>query len=146
MKMLAESISSINPKFKVQARSVEWATFVNQQNKRVLPIFYIGWGADFPNPHNFIYTYMYKTGLYANRCSYDNPEADKLIEEALASTDAKVRQRDYYRLQEIWQEDVPGIMLHQPIVQMYFRDWVQGYYFHPMENAPNWFKMYSKGY
>jgi peptide/nickel transport system substrate-binding protein len=147
MKMLAESISSINPKFKVQARSVEWATFVNQQNKRVLPIFYIGWGADFPDPHNFIYTYMYsKGGLYANRCSYANPEADKLIEQGLAASDAATRKAAYYRLQAIWQEDVPGIMLHQPIRQSYFKDWVKGYYFHPMENNPNWFKMYSKKY
>jgi peptide/nickel transport system substrate-binding protein len=147
MKMLAESIGSINPKFKVQARSVEWATFVNQQNKKVLPIFYIGWGADFPDPHNFIYTYMYsKGGLYANRCSYVNPEADKLIEQGLAASDDATRKAAYYRLQAIWQEDVPGIMLHQPIRQQYFKDWVKGYYFHPMENNPNWFKMYSKGY
>lgn len=146
MKMLAESISAINPKFKIQARGVEWATFVNQQNKRMLPIFYIGWGADFPDPHNFIYTYMYsKGGLYANRCSYANPEADKLIEEALYSSDPKVREKDYFRLQQIWLEDVPGIMLHQPIRQNYFKDWVKGYYFHPMENNPNWFKMYTKG-
>jgi peptide/nickel transport system substrate-binding protein len=147
MKMLAESINSINPKFKVQARSVEWATFVNQQNKKVLPIFYIGWGADFADPHNFIYTYMYsKGGLYANRCSYANPEADKLIEEGLAATDPAKRKAAYYRLQDIWQEDVPGIMLHQPIHQTYVKDWVKGYYFHPMENYPNQFVMYSKGY
>jgi peptide/nickel transport system substrate-binding protein len=146
MKLLAESISSINPKFKVTPRSVEWATFVNQQNKKVLPIFYIGWGADFPDPHNFIYTYMYKTGLYANRCSYNNPEADKLIEQGMAESDPAKRKAIYYRLQDIWQEDVPGIMLHQPIRQQYFKDWVKGYYFHPMENNPNWFKMYSKGY
>ncbi len=147
MKMLAESISSINPKFKVQARSVEWATFVNQQNKKVLPIFYIGWGADFADPHNFIYTYMYsKGGLYANRCSYANPEADKLIEQGLAASDDATRKKAYYRLQDIWQEDVPGIMLHQPIRQNYFKDWVKGYYFHPMENNPNQFVMYSKKY
>lgn len=146
MKLLAESITSLNPKFKVTPRSVEWATFVNQQNKRLLPIFYIGWGADFADPHNFIYTYMYKTGLYANRCSYNNPEADKLIEQGMLETDAAKRKEIYYRLQAIWQEDVPGIMLHQPIRQQYFKDWVKGYYFHPMENIPNWFRMYSKAY
>jgi len=146
MKMLAESLNTINPKFKVQARGIEWATFVNQQNKKMLPIFYIGWGADFADPHNFIYTYMYKTGLYSNRCSYKNPEADKLIEEGLATSDPAKRKAAYYRLQDIWLEDVPGIMLHQPIRQQYFKDWVKGYYFHPMENNPNWFKMYSKGY
>jgi peptide/nickel transport system substrate-binding protein len=37
-------------------------------------------------------------------------------------------------------------MLHQPIRQQYFKDWVKGYYFHPMENSPNWFRMYSKSY
>jgi peptide/nickel transport system substrate-binding protein len=146
MKLLAEAITGLNPKFKVQARSVEWATFVNQQNQHVLPIFYIGWGADFADPHNFIYTYMYKTGLHASRCGYSNPEADKLIEQGLAETDAAKRKAIYYRLQDLWQEDVPGIMLHQPIRQQYFKDWVKGYFFHPMENTPNWFKIYSKGY
>jgi peptide/nickel transport system substrate-binding protein len=144
MKLLAESLSQVNPKFKVTPRAVEWATFVNQQNKKVLPIFYIGWGADFADPHNFIYTYMYRTGLYANRCGYSNPEADKLIEEGMAATDPAKRKAAYYRLQDIWQQDVPGIMLHQPIRQEYFKDWVKGYYFHPMENNPNWFKIYSK--
>jgi peptide/nickel transport system substrate-binding protein len=147
MAMLAESLKNINPKFKVQPRAVDWATFVQQQNKKVLPIFYIGWGADFADPHNFIYTYMYsKGGLYANRCSYSNPEADKLIEEGLAASDPAARKAAYYRLQDIWLEDVPGIMLHQPIRQQYFKDWVKGYYFHPMENNPNQFAMYSKGY
>jgi len=146
MKLLAEDISSINPKFKVQPRSVEWATFVNQQNQKVLPIFYIGWGADFADPHNFIYTYMYKTGLYASRCGYSNDEANRLIEQGLAETDAAKRKAIYYRLQDIWQEDVPGIMLHQPIRQEYFKDWVKGYLFHPMENHPNMFKMYAKSY
>ncbi len=146
MKMLAESLGKINPKFQVTPRAVEWATFVNQQNKRQLPIFYIGWGADFPDPHNFIYTYMYgPSGLYANRCSYDNPEADKLIEQGMAEQNPAKRKAIYYRLQDIWQQDVPGIMLHQPIIQVYVKDWVKGYYFHPMENIPNWFKMYSKG-
>jgi peptide/nickel transport system substrate-binding protein len=146
MKLLAESLSSINPKFKVTPRSVEWATFTNQQNKKVLPIFYIGWGADFPDPHNFVYTYMYKTGLYANRCGYDIPEANKLVEQGLSESDPAKRKAIYYRLQDIWLEEVPGIMLHQPIRQQYFKDWVKGYYFHPMENQPNRFTMYSKGY
>ena len=146
MKLLAEAITGLNPKFKVQARSVEWATFVNSQNKKLLPIFYIGWGADFADPHNFIYTYMYKTGLHASRCGYNSPEADKLIEQGLAETDAAKRKAIYYRLQDLWQEDVPGIMLHQPIRQQYFKDWVKGYFFHPMENNPNWFRIYSKGY
>jgi peptide/nickel transport system substrate-binding protein len=146
MKMLAESIMSLNPKFKLTVRGVEWATFVNQQNKKMLPIFYIGWGADYPDPHNFVQPYMHSEGLFANRCGYNNPEVDKLVEEGVLETDPAKRQTMYYRLQDIWLEDNIGIMLHQPIIQHYFKDWVQGYYFHPMENYPNWFKMYSKGY
>jgi len=73
-------------------------------------------------------------------------EADKLIEQGLAETDPAKRKAIYYRLQDIWQEEVPGIMLHQPIRQMYFRDWVKGYFFHPMENNPIGFKIFSKAY
>ncbi len=134
MKMLAENIMMINPKFKVNVRGVEWATYVDLQRNRRLSSFNIGWGADYPDPDNFVNPYMYSQGLYGGRCAYNNAEADKLIEEAAVELDPAKRKAMYYRLQDIWLEDAVGIMQHQPIRINYFKDWVKGYVFHPMEN------------
>ena len=146
LKMLAENVMSLNPKFRINVRGVEWATFVDMQRQRLMPVFYIGWGADYPDPHNFVQPYMHSTGLFAGRTGYNNPEVDKLIEEGVAETDPAKRKEIYYRLQDIWLEDIPGIMMYQPIDTKFYRDWVKGYVFHPMENNPDMFKQYSKGY
>jgi peptide/nickel transport system substrate-binding protein len=133
MKMLAENIMKVNPKFKIEVRGVEWATFVDLQRQKRLPIFYIGWGADYPDPDNFAQPYMYSQGLYGGRSGYKNAEADKLVEQGAIELDAAKRKAIYYRLQEIWLEDNPGIVFHQPKGNRYFRDWVQGFVFNPMD-------------
>ncbi|TFG59661.1 MAG: ABC transporter substrate-binding protein [Spirochaetales bacterium] len=146
LKMLAETVMSINPKFKVNVRGVEWATYVDMQRQRTMPVFYIGWGADYPDPHNFVQPYMHSTGLFSGRTGYNNPEVDKLVETGVLETDQTKRKAIYMRLQDIWMEDTIGIMLHQPVIQQYAKDWLKGYVFHPMENSPPEFKQFSKGY
>jgi len=136
MKMFAENVMKVNPKFQVEVRGVEWPTFLDAQRQRRLPIFYIGWGADFPDPDNFVNPYMYSpSGTFAKYASYKNAEADKLIEQGAVEIDAAKRKVIYYRLQDIWIEDIVGIVQHQPVGNRYFRDWVKGYAWHPMENA-----------
>jgi len=145
VQMLAENVMSLNPKFRVNVRGVEWATYVDMVTNRTMPIFYIGWGADFPDPHNFMHPYMHSKGYYGGRCGYSNPEVDRLIETASVETDPAKRKEMYYRLQEIYLEDAPGIVLHQPVRTKYFRDWAKGYVFHPMENEYK-YKMFEKTY
>jgi len=133
-KLFAENIASINPKFKVNVRAIEWATFVETQRLKTMPIYYIGWGADYPHPDNFMYTYMHSSGLYAGRTGYKNAEADALLDQGQVELDPKKAEAIYMKLQKIWLEDLPGIALHQPITNRYFKDWVKGYQFHSMEN------------
>lgn len=145
MKMLAENIMSLNPKFELNVRGIEWATYVDMTTNKTMPIFYIGWGADFPDPHNFAQPYMHSKGYFGGKCGYSNPEVDALIEEGAVSTDPARRREIYLKLQDIWLRDNIGIMMHQPIRRWYFKDWVQGYVFHPMENR--WkYKMFDKSY
>lgn len=145
VRMLSENLARINPKFKMNVRAVEWAEFLDLQRLKRLPLFYIGWGADYPDPDNFVVPYMHSQGLYGGRSTYKNPEVDKLVEEGAVTLDPNRRKEIYYRLQELWIEDAPGIIMHQPIGNRYFKDWVKGYQFHPMENPYN-YKMFTKGY
>jgi peptide/nickel transport system substrate-binding protein len=144
MKMLAENMMMLNPKFKVNVRGVEWATYVDLQRNRRLSSFNIGWGADYPDPDNFVNPYMYSEGLYGGRCNYNNPEADKLILDAAVELNAAKRKEMYYRLQDIWLEDAVGIIQHQPVGNRYFKDWVKGYIYHPMEQQYRYYE-FSKG-
>lgn len=53
-----------------------------------------------------------RTGGGNNFCSYSNPEVDALIDQGLQTVDPEARRAIYYRIQEIYAEDVPSLYLH----------------------------------
>ncbi len=125
--MLAENISSLNPKFKIEVRNVEWKDYLVQYRNFMYPIFLIGWGADYADPHNFVYTYMHSQGVYGRFMAYKNEEVDRLCDEGIATIDPAKRNEIYSRLQDLWYEDAPGVMLYQQIVVRAYKDYVKGY-------------------
>jgi len=135
MKMLAENVTSLNPKFEINVRGVDWSVYVDNVRKRTMPIFFIGWAPDYPDPDNYAHPYMHSQGHYAGRAGYSNPEADRLIEEAAVSLDPDERREMYFRLQEIWVEDAPGIANSQPLSRRYMKNWVKGHFYNPMQSG-----------
>ncbi len=136
MKMLAENVASLNPKFKLNVRGVEWSEYVNMIRRRTMPIYFIGWAPDYPDPSNYVYPYMDSSGTFAGRANYHNPVADELIEKAAVELDPAKRKVMYYKLQKIWLEDAVGIMIAQPLGRRYMKDWVKGSYYNPMQSSP----------
>jgi len=51
----------------IAAVGVPWATYLPALRAKQLPLFFIGWLADFPDPHNWLYPFMYSTGTYSSR-------------------------------------------------------------------------------
>jgi peptide/nickel transport system substrate-binding protein len=51
----------------IQALGIPWATYLPQLRAKQLPVFSIGWMADFPDPHNWFYPFMSSTGTYSSR-------------------------------------------------------------------------------
>jgi peptide/nickel transport system substrate-binding protein len=97
----------------------------------LLPIFQIGWAADYPDAHNFIFPYMHSSGTFSGWQNYNNPEADALIAQGISATDPAERQTIYDQLTNLYYTDAPGIMISQGLGRRYFRSWVQGYVFNP---------------
>jgi peptide/nickel transport system substrate-binding protein len=145
LKILSENVMSLNPKFKLNVRAIEWAVILDLQRQRRLPIFYMGWGADYPDPDNFMQPYMHSQGHWAMYGSYSNPEADRLVEQGALEVDPDRRREIYYRLQDLWLQDAVGIILYQRVDNFYFKDWVSGFVFHPMQNEYK-YSMFEKGY
>ncbi len=48
LEILEYNIESINPKFKVNVVGLEWATVLDKLRTASLPVFVMGWLADFP--------------------------------------------------------------------------------------------------
>ncbi len=130
--MLAENIMSLNPRFRIEVRNVEWKDYLVKYRSYRYPIFITGWAADYADPHNFLYTFMHSRGVYGRYLSYQNKEVDRLCEAGIATVDPAERENIYARLQNLWYEESIGIPLYQQINVRAYRDYVHGYVANPM--------------
>ena len=125
--MLAENIMSLNSKFHIEIRNVEWKDYLVAYRNFRYPIFITGWAADYADPHNFLNTFMHSRGTYGQFMAYENPEVDQLCEAGIATVDPARRQKIYAWLQHLWYEDAIGILLYQQINVRAYRNYVHGY-------------------
>jgi peptide/nickel transport system substrate-binding protein len=125
--MLAENMMSLNPKFRIEVRNVEWKDYLVKYRNYRYPIFITGWGADYADPHNFLYTFMHSQGVYGRYMAYQNNEVDRLCDAGITTVDPKKREQIYSKLQQLWYEEAIGIPLYQQINVRAYRDYVHGY-------------------
>ena len=125
---------SLNPKFQIGVRGVEWPVYLENRKLKRMPIYFLGWAPDYPDPDNYAFPYMHSEGDFAGRQGYKNPVVDDLVKKAGVELDATKRQAMYYKLQDIWLEDVITILAQQPLRRRFVKDWVKGYYYSPMES------------
>ncbi|GBC69281.1 putative D,D-dipeptide-binding periplasmic protein DdpA [archaeon HR01] len=143
--IIKKNVESINPKFKIEVRNVDWPVFLRSMIQRKLPIFFIGWLADYPDPHNFYQPFFHSSGTFAQWQGYSNPQVDELIETAAKSTDPAERQRIYRQLDSIYYEEAISIPIDQPSGRHYERDWVQGWHYNPIYPGTYFYTIW-KGY
>ena len=144
--MIEENVESLNPKFQIEVRNVDWGNYLNAMIAQKLTMFIIGWVADYADPHNFVYPYMHSNGDFAKWQSYSNPEVDKLIEEGIRTLDPEKRREIYYRLAELYYEDVPSFVVVQPIHREHMRDWISGFVYNPVKEDMIYYYDLKKGY
>ncbi|NNG00845.1 MAG: ABC transporter substrate-binding protein [Desulfobacteraceae bacterium] len=142
--MLAENIMSVNPKFQIDVRNVEWKDYWVVLRQYVYPIFIIGWFADYADPHNFMYTFMHSKGVYGRYMGVSNAEVDKLAVEGIQKANPDDRRKIYHRLQDLWYELALGVPVAQPIGIHAFQENVQGYVPNAMMTTHSHFVNFSK--
>jgi peptide/nickel transport system substrate-binding protein len=133
--MLSEKLASVNPKFVVDIQPLSWPVYLDEISRTPylnLPLFRMGWLADFPDPDNFVTPFMHSTGTFSGYTHYSNPTVDALIVQARYLPNGDQRKNIYYQLQELYYNDPPGIMLVQNLGRRWFTKYIHGFYFNPM--------------
>ena len=88
----------------------EWKVFLKELQTNTPPVFRLGWGADFPDPDNFMN--LFTSYSENNKTGWANPRYDALVEQAAREADPASRQRLYDEAQRILcEEDVPIVPL-----------------------------------
>jgi len=95
---------------KMNVRKMEWVTFLELVHKRDFQACTMGWSLSIdPDPYMIWHSSQRKDGL--NYVGFNNPEADKLMEEARSMFDVKERAKRYHRLHQIINDEQPYTFL-----------------------------------
>lgn len=130
--ILADNLFAINPLFKVTVLPLDWSTgMVPQLVTGNLPMYQIGWIADYAHADNFIVPFMATYGTFSGFQGYGSPALDDQIAEAFEDTNPTTQLAKYYALQQKYYDDAPAIMLTQPLGRRFFTKYIEGFYFNP---------------
>jgi peptide/nickel transport system substrate-binding protein len=130
--ILKRNIESLNPKFSIDVRPIEWPTYLDALNASKIPLFVTGLGVDYPDPHDFAYLMMHSQGDMPALQKFKDDRADKLVDAALAEQDEAKRKALYAKLQQVEFEDVPHVLLVTSVNVRADREWVQGWTYNPL--------------
>jgi peptide/nickel transport system substrate-binding protein len=138
--LIAQAFQSLGAKYKVNVVGLDWPVFLDAENNGYLPMYDVGWLADFADPHNFCEAYQASWGSFCNTqfnktynaMPEDQAFVDQEIRAALVEPDSEKRGAMYKDLQYRYWLDVPSFPLVQPSGRRFARDWVQGWYFNAM--------------
>jgi len=86
---ISSKVNSLNPtKFKLTTLAMDWGgAYLPAMVAQELPIFIIGWLADYADPHDFTFPFQHSAGTYAYSQAYSNPVVDALVQAGIAQAD-----------------------------------------------------------
>ncbi|MBI5428210.1 MAG: peptide ABC transporter substrate-binding protein [Nitrospinae bacterium] len=116
----------------VEFESQEWKVFLDRLRVDPPQIFRLGWGADFPDPDNFMNLFTSASGN--NRAHWENPEYDELVARAAAEPDPGKRRGLYDEAQVLLTEtEVPIVPLFIHAQNRLVKPYVKGMQLNAME-------------
>ena len=136
--MLKYNIEQINSKFKVNTRGIQWATYLDRMIAGKFTLGFIGWGADYADPHNFTVPFMRTDGTFGNfkgenyKTWAEENNVDELVNKGVEVTERAERLEIYKELQHMTYEYATDMYLYQPTAHILKREWVQGWYYDPI--------------
>lgn len=112
-KLAAEAVQGMwqrNLNVLVRLENQEWKVYLKKLQNDPFPVFRSGWGADYPDPDNFMK--LFTSGSGNNNTRWKNPRYDRLVEAAAHEFDLRRRVKLYDEAQRILCEsEVPMIPL-----------------------------------
>ena len=134
-KLVAEKVQALWRKHlgvRVELENREWKVFLKEVATNTPPVFRLGWGADFPDPDNFMN--LFTSYSENNHTGWANPHYDALILRAASEPDTASRQKLYDEAQRILcEEDVPIVPLFVTAVNFAVSKRMHGFTPSPMD-------------
>ena len=92
----------------VEIQQSEFATFLNDLDRKRYQMFTLGWVADYPDPQDFL-DILFHSENSTNHTGYTNLEVDRLLEQARTEKDVETRIALYQQAEQIIVNESPWI-------------------------------------
>ncbi len=98
----------------LRLKNVEWAAYMEACDEGEPLMYRMGWVADYPDADNFLYILLHSSqaGSPGNYARYNNPEFDRLVEEARLSPDPDRRLELYRQAEKVIIEDAAWLFIY----------------------------------
>lgn len=132
MEAIQADLQKIGIKAKLQ--NYDWAVYLDLLDKGELPVFRLGWVADYIDPDNFLWVLFNSSnwGPEGNHSFYKNPKVDEYTNKARLETLWSVRAKYYSIAERIILEDCPIVPIYYYVSQVIYQPWVHGLYLDPL--------------
>lgn len=87
---------------------------------------YVRWYMDYPDPNNNLFLVWYSSRASGSRHEYNDPEFDKMVDEAAAITEFDKRMEVYAEAEKRMLEDGAAVYVYYPFGVRLYKPWVQG--------------------
>lgn len=134
LNIIKDNIEFVNPKFKMNVRSLPWPDFLARTAERKVPFFALGWCADYADARNFVNTFYDNDGFYSARTSINLPEMQAVIDQADVILDQETRGFLYREIGVLHYDLAPMIVYGVPTQYVLARDNIDGVYYNPLRS------------
>jgi peptide/nickel transport system substrate-binding protein len=134
LNIIKDNLEFINPNFTMNVRSIPWPDFLARTAEQKVPLFALGWCADYADARNFVNTFYDNDGFYAARTSIDLPPMQELIDQADVILDQETRAFIYRDIGTLHFDLAPLIVYPVPTEYILARSNLEGIYFNPMRS------------
>jgi ABC-type transport system substrate-binding protein/fibronectin type 3 domain-containing protein len=139
-----ESLSTsgkINGEIIVDVQSLDWPTYASAYVQSQLPIFFFSWGPDYVDPADYTKPFYEETSFWPYIASLQNHTLTLMCQEAAQEWNKTLRAETYYDIEMAVYDNAYYAWLAQATDFYVERDWVTGYYYHPMFIGPYYYSL-----
>ena len=121
----------------VQIKALAWGPFLEAvRAPDLVPLFLLGWEADFPDPSNFLEVLLHSKYIGSNNdTNYRNPDVDSQLDEAARTADPRARMRVLQAVESRAVVDAPWVFLFHPVSYAIVDPRVRDFRLHPLRPA-----------
>jgi peptide/nickel transport system substrate-binding protein len=143
---LSNYARQINPKFQITVIGELWSNFLSDYVAGRLPMYMMGWQADYPDPYDFADAYYASTGAYgatlgASYTTWAQKNMDPLVNSLMTTVNPSQRAKIAEEISTLDHENALYIWTDQPEGYWVERTWVKGWYWNAMRPGIDFYSL-----